>query len=213
MSAQETCAMQKERPDDGPGKLSGSMHLHVGGGHDELTVRDCFDAAHALPGYDGPCQYLHGHAWEVEVSHRRAAPRRCGHALRLQGCQARPARRAGELRPPLPERRAALRRDQPHGRAPGPRGVLRAGEDAPGADSRSWRWPSGKARRRRWSTARKEPSRNTSSNFPSLQRKKSPRLRAFACRAGDEPVRRARPRRPSCSSCTRWPCGRGLPCP
>ena len=51
---------------EGPGKLSGSMHLH-GGGHYELTVKDHFDAAHALPGYDGPCQYLHGHTWEVEV--------------------------------------------------------------------------------------------------------------------------------------------------
>ena len=60
--------MQRNAPYDGPGKLSGSMHLHVGGGHYELTVRDCFDAAHALPGYDGPCQYLHGHTWEVEVT-------------------------------------------------------------------------------------------------------------------------------------------------
>ncbi|MEG0027111.1 MAG: 6-carboxytetrahydropterin synthase QueD [Raoultibacter sp.] len=33
----------------------------------ELMVKDHFDAAHALPGYDGPCQYLHGHTWDVEV--------------------------------------------------------------------------------------------------------------------------------------------------
>ena len=62
-TAQETCAVQRNAPYDGPGKLSGSMHLHVGGGHYELTVKDHFDAAHALPGYDGPCQYLHGHTW------------------------------------------------------------------------------------------------------------------------------------------------------
>lgn len=26
-----------------------------------------FDAAHFLPGYDGPCQNLHGHTWRVVV--------------------------------------------------------------------------------------------------------------------------------------------------
>jgi 6-pyruvoyltetrahydropterin/6-carboxytetrahydropterin synthase len=33
-----------------------------------------FDAAHKLPGYQGPCQKLHGHTWsvEVEVSGREA---------------------------------------------------------------------------------------------------------------------------------------------
>ena len=67
-TAQETCAVQRNAPYGGPGKLSGSMHLHVGGGHYELTVKDHFDAAHALPGCDGPCQYLHGHTWEVEAT-------------------------------------------------------------------------------------------------------------------------------------------------
>ncbi len=33
----------------------------------ELTVKDHFDAAHMLPGYDGPCAFLHGHTWDVEV--------------------------------------------------------------------------------------------------------------------------------------------------
>lgn len=33
----------------------------------ELSVKSHFDAAHKLPGYDGPCQYLHGHTWDVEV--------------------------------------------------------------------------------------------------------------------------------------------------
>lgn len=33
----------------------------------ELTVEDTFDAAHALRGYDGPCENLHGHTWKVKV--------------------------------------------------------------------------------------------------------------------------------------------------
>lgn len=38
------------------------------GGVYELTVKDHFDAAHALIGYPGPCKNLHGHTWDVEVS-------------------------------------------------------------------------------------------------------------------------------------------------
>lgn len=34
----------------------------------ELTVRDHFDAAHALRGYPGECCKLHGHTWDVEVT-------------------------------------------------------------------------------------------------------------------------------------------------
>ncbi|MBQ1448525.1 MAG: 6-carboxytetrahydropterin synthase QueD [Coriobacteriales bacterium] len=34
----------------------------------ELTVREHFDAAHALRGYPGQCRDLHGHTWDVEVS-------------------------------------------------------------------------------------------------------------------------------------------------
>ncbi len=33
----------------------------------ELMVEDSFDAAHALRGYDGPCENLHGHTWKVQV--------------------------------------------------------------------------------------------------------------------------------------------------
>ncbi|MDR0501330.1 MAG: 6-carboxytetrahydropterin synthase QueD [Coriobacteriales bacterium] len=33
-----------------------------------LTVKDHFDAAHALVGYPGQCKNLHGHTWDVEVS-------------------------------------------------------------------------------------------------------------------------------------------------
>lgn len=34
----------------------------------ELTVKDHFDAAHALRGYPGECKNLHGHTWDVEVT-------------------------------------------------------------------------------------------------------------------------------------------------
>jgi queuosine biosynthesis protein QueD len=37
-----------------------------------LTVKEHFDAAHALVGYPGECQNLHGHTWDVEVSVRGA---------------------------------------------------------------------------------------------------------------------------------------------
>lgn len=33
-----------------------------------LTVKDHFDAAHNLYGYDGECRLLHGHTWDVEVT-------------------------------------------------------------------------------------------------------------------------------------------------
>jgi queuosine biosynthesis protein QueD len=35
-----------------------------------LTVKEHFDAAHALVGYPGECKNLHGHTWDVEVSVR-----------------------------------------------------------------------------------------------------------------------------------------------
>jgi 6-pyruvoyltetrahydropterin/6-carboxytetrahydropterin synthase len=33
----------------------------------ELMVEDSFDAAHALRGYEGPCENLHGHTWKVQI--------------------------------------------------------------------------------------------------------------------------------------------------
>lgn len=33
-----------------------------------LTIKDHFDAAHNLYGYEGECRLLHGHTWDVEVS-------------------------------------------------------------------------------------------------------------------------------------------------
>jgi 6-pyruvoyltetrahydropterin/6-carboxytetrahydropterin synthase len=35
-----------------------------------LTIKEHFDAAHALVGYPGQCANLHGHTWDVEVSVR-----------------------------------------------------------------------------------------------------------------------------------------------
>jgi 6-pyruvoyltetrahydropterin/6-carboxytetrahydropterin synthase len=33
-------------------------------------VQTSFDAAHSLPGYDGPCKNLHGHTWKVTACYR-----------------------------------------------------------------------------------------------------------------------------------------------
>ncbi|MGB9613038.1 MAG: 6-carboxytetrahydropterin synthase QueD [Candidatus Margulisiibacteriota bacterium] len=33
----------------------------------ELMVEENFAAAHALRGYQGPCENLHGHTWKVQV--------------------------------------------------------------------------------------------------------------------------------------------------
>jgi 6-pyruvoyltetrahydropterin/6-carboxytetrahydropterin synthase len=33
----------------------------------ELMVEDTFDAAHALRGYEGSCENLHGHTWRVQI--------------------------------------------------------------------------------------------------------------------------------------------------
>lgn len=33
----------------------------------ELMVEDTFDAAHALRGYEGPCENLHGHTWRIQL--------------------------------------------------------------------------------------------------------------------------------------------------
>jgi 6-pyruvoyltetrahydropterin/6-carboxytetrahydropterin synthase len=33
----------------------------------ELMVEDNFHAAHALRGYEGPCENLHGHTWKAQV--------------------------------------------------------------------------------------------------------------------------------------------------
>ncbi len=32
-----------------------------------ISVTTHFDAAHHLPGYDGPCGNVHGHRWEVKA--------------------------------------------------------------------------------------------------------------------------------------------------
>jgi len=33
----------------------------------ELMVEETFDAAHALRGYEGACENLHGHTWKVQI--------------------------------------------------------------------------------------------------------------------------------------------------
>jgi len=33
----------------------------------EVTVQDSISSAHQLPGYDGPCKYMHGHTWKVQI--------------------------------------------------------------------------------------------------------------------------------------------------
>lgn len=65
--AGESREIERNAPYEGPGKLSGSAFAEERGVY-ELTVRDHFDAAHALIGYDGPCRFLHGHTWDVEVT-------------------------------------------------------------------------------------------------------------------------------------------------
>lgn len=65
--SQEGTTMERNPAYTGPGRLSGETYEHTGG-HYELTVKDHFDAAHALPGYDGPCRFLHGHTWDIEAT-------------------------------------------------------------------------------------------------------------------------------------------------
>lgn len=67
ITSRKVPAMQKNEPYQGSYKLSGETY-EAAGGHYEMTIKDHFDASHALPGYDGPCQYLHGHTWEIEVT-------------------------------------------------------------------------------------------------------------------------------------------------
>jgi len=46
----------------------GSRNMGKGSGIYTLTVKEHFDAAHALIGYPGECRNLHGHTWDVEAS-------------------------------------------------------------------------------------------------------------------------------------------------
>lgn len=41
---------------------------HRGAHRYYLTVKNHFDAAHALVGYPGECRQLHGHTWDIEAS-------------------------------------------------------------------------------------------------------------------------------------------------
>ena len=44
----------------------------------ELMVEDTFHAAHALRGYEGPCENLHGHTWKAQVFLRGATLNKLG---------------------------------------------------------------------------------------------------------------------------------------
>ena len=53
----------------------------MGSGVYTLTVRASFAAAHRLREYDGNCERLHGHNWQVEVSVASERLDDCGIAL------------------------------------------------------------------------------------------------------------------------------------
>lgn len=61
--SEENTTMQDQKR----GVLSGKTFVDRGGSY-EMTVKDHFDAAHSLPGYDGPCRNLHGHTWDIEAT-------------------------------------------------------------------------------------------------------------------------------------------------
>lgn len=56
---------QQTEPDDSCTKrstMSSDSGIYI------LTIKEHFDAAHALVGYPGQCKNLHGHTWDVEIS-------------------------------------------------------------------------------------------------------------------------------------------------
>jgi 6-pyruvoyltetrahydropterin/6-carboxytetrahydropterin synthase len=64
---QSLFSLEKEAPYEGKHTLSGNAYEDARGTY-QLSVKDHFDAAHTLPRYKGPCRYLHGHTWDVEVT-------------------------------------------------------------------------------------------------------------------------------------------------
>ncbi|MDR3136620.1 MAG: 6-carboxytetrahydropterin synthase QueD [Coriobacteriales bacterium] len=61
--------MDAETPDGGQdAETPAGESLPFSPGLYTLTIKDHFDAAHALIGYPGECRNLHGHTWDVEVS-------------------------------------------------------------------------------------------------------------------------------------------------
>lgn len=75
--AQNSCAkepsrsvlIEKNNLYSGHGKLTG-RDFEDRSGYYELSIKDHFDASHILVGYDGPCRFLHGHTWDIEVTVR-----------------------------------------------------------------------------------------------------------------------------------------------
>jgi len=48
-----------------------------------------FDAAHYLPGYDGPCQRLHGHTYKLQVGYRGKVDSDTGMVMDFKDIKAR----------------------------------------------------------------------------------------------------------------------------
>ena len=78
-----------------------------------LTVRTSFAAAHRLREYDGNCERLHGHNWQVEVTVESPTLDERGIALDFRILKDVASRPALPVRPPVPERSPAVRRDEP----------------------------------------------------------------------------------------------------
>ena len=55
-------------PNSAPQQKGSTMTEPIATGTYALTVREHFDAAHALVGYPGKCRNLHGHTWDVDVT-------------------------------------------------------------------------------------------------------------------------------------------------
>lgn len=63
----------------------------------EVRVRSRFSAAHALRGYDGNCERLHGHNWTVEVCAAAEDLDECGLAVDFRTLKALLAEVLAEL--------------------------------------------------------------------------------------------------------------------
>ncbi|MCL1846660.1 MAG: 6-carboxytetrahydropterin synthase QueD [Coriobacteriia bacterium] len=59
-----------KKPKETPQKKGSSMATPVSKGSYALTIKEHFDAAHALIGYPGQCKDLHGHTWDIEATVR-----------------------------------------------------------------------------------------------------------------------------------------------
>jgi len=101
-----------------------------------LTVRTSFAAAHRLREYDGNCERLHGHNWQVEVTVESPTLDERGIALDFRVLKTSLHDLLTRFDHRYPERRPAVRRNEPvvgESRAPLVRGN---GKIGPGAGAR-----------------------------------------------------------------------------